>query len=91
MGKNGEVRQKVYVEVVALHKKDGTIDPMYVIYKDGRAFRVENVFDVRKAAAYHTGAIGLQYHVKIGEKRTHLYYERPRWFVEAVVRTLDEA
>ena len=78
-----EIRTKVYVEVVALHKKDGSCEPMLVIYADGRCFKIDRILDVRRAAAYHTGAVGLRYHVQIESKRTFLYYERPRWFVEA--------
>ena len=48
MGKSGEVRQKVYVEVIALHKKDGTCEPMFVTYKDGRTFRVKHIDFVQK-------------------------------------------
>lgn len=88
MTKNGKSRQKVYVEVIALHRKDGTCDPMFVIYKDGRTFRIDRVLDRRRAAARHTGAVGLRYTVEIGSTRTFLYYEGPRWFVEGVIDTL---
>lgn len=90
MAANGKVRQKVYVEVVALHHKDGVCDPMFVTYKDGRTFRVDRVLDRRRAAACHTGAVGLRYAVEIGSARTFLYYENPRWFVEGVVNVLDK-
>lgn len=39
-----------------------------------------------RAAAYHTGAVGLRYHVQIESKRTFLYRDGNRWFVEATVR-----
>ena len=79
-----EIRVKTYVEVVALHKGDGTCVPLLIVYKDGRCFKVDRVLDVRKAAAYHTGSICMRYHVQIGTKKTFLYHEKPRWFVEAV-------
>lgn len=81
-----EIKAKVYVEVMALHKRDGTVEPMFVVYTDGRCFRVDRVLDVRRAAAYHTGAVGLRYHVQIESKRTFLYRDGNRWFVEATVR-----
>lgn len=90
MGKSGEVRQKVYVEVIALHKKDGTCEPMFVTYKDGRTFRIDRVLDRRRAAGRHTGAVGLRYSVEIGSTRTFLFFENPRWFVEGIVEVLDK-
>lgn len=85
MPKRGdEIRVKTYVEVVALHKGDGSCEPLLIIYKDGRCFRVDRVLDVRRASSYYTGSVGVRYHVQIGPKRTFLYHEKPRWFVEAV-------
>ena len=87
MPKRGpEVKAKTYVEVIALHKKDGSCVPVLIIYTDGRCFKIDQVLDVRRAAAYHSGAVGLRYHIQIGSKRTFLFYEKPRWFVEATVR-----
>ena len=80
-----EIRAKTYVEVITLTKADGSCVPLMVIWTDGRCFKVDRVLDVRRAHAYHTGAVGVRYHVQIGSKRTFLYHEKPRWFVEAQI------
>ena len=77
-----EIRAKTYVEVITLTRSDGSCVPLMIVWKDGRCFKVDRVLDVRRASAYHTGAVGLRYHVQIGSKRTFLYHEKPRWFVE---------
>lgn len=76
-------RVKRYVSVEAVFDEDGAVRPVSVIWEDGRRYEVDQVCDVRSAASLKVGGTGVRFTVRIGEKMTYLYYENPRWFVEA--------
>lgn len=78
-------RTKQYVEVIARHSEEGLVTPTHVIWEDGRRFEIDAILDRRQAAALKVGGNGLRYRIRIGTKETFLYYENPRWFVEAIV------
>lgn len=78
-------REKRYVEVVSLTNEDGLVKPLRIIWDDGRAFDIDRVLDVRRATSLKTGGCGLRYTVRVGGSETFLYYENPRWFVEAKI------
>lgn len=78
-------REKQYVEVVAKHDEDGAILPLRITLPDGRRFNIDAVLDRRQASALKVGGNGLRYRIRIGQSETFLYYECPRWFVEAKV------
>ncbi|UYO61782.1 hypothetical protein LNN31_13455 [Acetobacterium wieringae] len=73
---------KKFVEVVAKFDEDG-ITPLSIQWPDGRVFDVDRVLDVRPAASIAVGGLGIRYKCKIGGKERLLFYEQPRWFVEA--------
>ena len=78
-------REKRYVSVVAQFDEEGGITPLTIVWEDGRAYRVDKVLDCRRAASLKVGGIGLRYLVEIEGRRTYLFYEGPRWFVERKV------
>lgn len=78
-------RTKQYVEVIARHDEEGLVSPLKIIWEDGRRFEIDAILDRRQAAALKVGGNGIRYRVRIGVKETFLYYENPRWFVEAIV------
>ena len=82
-------RKKQYVEVIAHHDEEGVIAPLTITWEDGRHFEIDEILDRRRAAALKVGGTGTRYLVRIGGRETFLYYENPRWFVEAIV--FDEA
>ena len=43
--------RRVYVRVVVEYDEAGGVHPLRIAWEDGRAFRVERVLDVRRAAA----------------------------------------
>jgi hypothetical protein len=55
------------------------------VWEDGRRFPVDRVLDVRQAHSLKTGGTGMRYTVRLGGQSTYLFYEGPRWFVEAKV------
>lgn len=73
---------KKFVEVVAKFDEDG-ITPLSIRWPDGRVFDVERIIDVRPAASIAVDGLGIRYKCKIGGKERLLFYEEPRWFVEA--------
>ena len=46
---------------------------------------IDRVLDVRRAASLKAGGMGIRYTVRINGKQSYLFYEEPRWFVEAKV------
>lgn len=73
---------KKFVEVVAKFDEDG-ITPLSIHWPDGRIFDISQAMDVRPAASIAVGGLGIRYKCKIGGKERLLFYEQPRWFVEA--------
>lgn len=78
-------RQKHYVEVISRTCTDGRVVPLQVVWDDGRRFDVDRVLDARQAHSLKTGGTGIRYTVVVGGRSTYLFYEGPRWFVEAKV------
>ena len=73
---------KKFVEVVAKFDEDG-ITPQSIHWPDGRVFYINQVLDVRPGASIKAGGIGIRYTCQINGKEKLLFYEEPRWFVEA--------
>lgn len=78
-------REKRYVEVVSRTTVDGVTLPLEIIWEDGRRFDVDRVLDRRQAHSLKTGGTGTRYTVRVGGRATYLWFEGPRWFVEAKV------
>ncbi|MGN1014010.1 MAG: hypothetical protein ACI4PM_01490 [Butyricicoccus sp.] len=75
--------KKVYVTVYAMFDPEGHIRPLRVIWKDGKKFDVDQVFDIRPAASLKAGGAGIRYTCGIRGKACYLFLEGNRWFVEA--------
>ncbi|MBC3897999.1 hypothetical protein GH811_00030 [Acetobacterium malicum] len=73
---------KKFVSVTAKFDQNG-ITPLKIFWSDGRVFDIDRVTDVRPAASIVVGGLGIRYKCKIGGKERLLFYEQPRWFVEA--------
>ena len=75
--------RKVYVEVTVKFDKEGNITPLSVTWKDGMIYEIDKVVDKRRAASLKAGGIGMRYTCRILNQDSYLFYEEPRWFVEA--------
>ena len=75
--------RKVFVEVTATFNTEGRIWPISLLWEDGTVYDIDRVLDVRRAASLKAGGMGIRYTVSIGGKQSYLFYEEPRWFVEA--------
>ena len=75
--------RKVYAEVTARYDVDGNITPLSVTWEDGTVYEIDKVLDNRRAASLKAGGIGMRYTCRILGQESYLFYEEPRWFVEA--------
>ena len=78
-----ESREKRYVKVVSVTDEDGRITPVSVEWDDGRVYEIDRVLDRRQAWSPRTGGKGMRYTICVEGRATFLYFEGPRWFVEA--------
>lgn len=76
-------RRKVYVEVEVLFDIDGRMVPKSIHWEDGRVYQIDKVLDSRRAASLKAGGQGIRYLCRIHGKEKYLYYDEPKWFVEA--------
>lgn len=75
--------RKVFVEVTAKFDMEGRIIPLSLLWEDGTLYEINRVLDVRRAASLKAGGMGIRYTVSIGGRQSYLYFEEPKWFVEA--------
>ena len=75
--------RKVFVDVYANYKADGTIIPLSIKWEDGTVYRIDQVLKVCRAASLKAGGAGIRYTCRIGNKITNIFLEENAWFVEA--------
>ena len=56
--------------------------PVAIHWEDGKEFEIDEVVDVRRAASLKAGGAGIRYTIRIGDRRTYLFLEEDKWFVE---------
>ncbi|WP_281624558.1 hypothetical protein [Senegalimassilia anaerobia] len=78
MTKDGERRgvHKMYVNVVPHVNDEGRIDPLAVIWPDGRTFRIDEVLYRGEPGQMQKGAKTSLFRIRFGRKETNLYLER---------------
>ena len=54
----------------------------WLVLEDGTVYEIDRILDKRRAASIKAGGIGMRYTCRISGRRSYLYYEEPRWFVE---------
>ena len=74
---------KIYVGVESYTDEEGHTRPRFVCWKDGRRFEIQKVLDERFAVSIGAGGRGLRYTCLINGQKRFLFFEGPRWFVEA--------
>lgn len=74
--------KKIYVEVIAKFKTDGTMRPLSIIWENGREYKIQKVMDIRPAASLKAGGVGIRYTVIIENKERYLFLEEDKWFLE---------
>ena len=79
-------RMKKYVKVTSATDEDGRVVPLSVEWDDGVTYQVDEVLDARRAASLKVGGTGMRYTIRVGRQTTFLFFEGPRWYVEAKCR-----
>lgn len=77
-----ENADKIYVCVKAVFYADGSLQPVTLVWEDGREYTVDKVLDIRRAASLKAGGTGIRYTCRIAGKETYLFFEEGRWFME---------
>jgi len=73
---------KIKVAVVALHKKDGEITPLFIVWDNLVKYPIDKVLRKEKCASLKYGGFGMRYTIRISNQQRYLYYENPGWFIE---------
>ena len=74
--------RKVFVEVIALHRLDGSVRPLELIWEDGRKFAIDRILDVRQAASLKAGGMGICYTSRVSGRELRLFDDQGYWFLE---------
>ena len=70
------------ITVIAKMKSNGEVEPLSIIWEDGRTFSIDKILDKRKKASTKGGGMGLRYTVRIMGKERFLFLNEYTWFVE---------
>ena len=76
------VSNKVFVDVTVKFDKDGNMQPLSIVWEDGMQYEIDRIIDIRRAASLKAGGQGTRFTCFIEGKRSYLFYEAPRWFME---------
>ena len=76
--------KKICVEVLAQFLAEGGVQPIQIVWSDGRRYPVERICSVQRAPARVSAVLPLRYICIISGQEKALYYEpdRMRWFLE---------
>ena len=75
--------RKVYVSVMAKFDLEGNVTPVSVIWEDGRRYEIQSVLGAAQAANPIGGGMGMRFTCFINGVTTYVYFENPKWFVDA--------
>lgn len=75
---------KQSIAVVALHTKEGTVIPLFVVWENHVKYAIDRVIKKERAASLKHGGVGIRYTVKIQGRLRWLTYENPGWFIEKI-------
>ena len=78
-------REKRYVEVVAVTDREGKVTPLRIVWQDGRVFDITDVTACDRAYSKAAHQYVTRYTSRVRDHPTYLFYEGPRWFVEAKI------
>lgn len=73
---------KVYVDVIAVFSKEGTLIPLEFTWEDGRKYKVDKVIKKERCASRKAGGVGIMYTCLVEGQESHLYFEVDKWFME---------
>ena len=71
--------EKVYVDTLVRHTKDGGSIPLSIKFSDGKTYEIDQVLGRKRAAASKVGGTGIRYSIRIGQHRTFLFEDEGLW------------
>lgn len=74
--------EKIAVEMIVEHSKEGIIFPLIMIWDDGREFYIDNVLNIKSARSLKIGGSGIRYRCKIRNKYVYLWLDENIWYLE---------
>lgn len=87
-------RIRTYVKVTSIFDSTGFMQPVKVIWDDGRVAKIDKIKDFRPASSIERGLPGDCYTVEFEGRNHHLFFERTdrrfastfgRWFFEEIL------
>lgn len=76
---------KEYVAVSVDIDPEGCVRPRTVTLEDEGTFEIDQILRVVPAASTKVGGCGIRYTIRIDDKRSFLFDEDGRWFIERPV------
>lgn len=70
------------ITVIAKMESNGNVEPLSIIWNNGKEFIIDKVLDVRPKASTKGGGMGLRYTVRIQNKEKYLFLHKYTWFIE---------
>jgi len=77
-----EEHPKTYLKVRVDHLPSGRIVPLMFRTEDGERMVIDQIVDVRRAAAFKAGGNGVRYTCRVGERLIFLFRDSVGWFWE---------
>ncbi len=81
--------RKVYIDVMLEVNRDGIMRPVRLLWEDGRTFPVERILEVcpvtedGQCQEKAGGSDRVRYTCLIDGKRSHIFKEKDRWYVQS--------
>jgi hypothetical protein len=72
---------KKYVDVLELRKKDGTLEPVEILWDDKHAYKIEKS-EYLQFGTSRAGGGGKHWRVWIHSQQRDLYLQKDKWFIE---------
>ena len=78
-------RTKKYVPVIVRFEADGRLRPQIIEFDESHRYVIDRILDVKRAACESVGGVGDRYTVRVAGHERYLWFEKGKWFVEAIV------
>ena len=75
---------KRYVKIDVSFDEEGLMKPLRIYWNNNIKYEIDKVLDCKQAASFKAGGQGIRYTVRICGKERFVWYENPKWFVEAI-------
>ena len=75
------INMKQFISVLVLMDSSGKLIPKQIIWED-KAYVIDKVIDVKRAASLKAGGIGVRFRVVIDGQIRDLFLDDYRWFIE---------